>query len=325
MSGNVSRRSFIKQGAVVGASSLLGAGMLSCRGREDQPAADEETQAAETEPRPNAISVITGDRYFDNTIVAVEQIGGMGQFVSEGSRVAVLANPQRNNPGAFTRPAIVAAIVRMCREAGAEQVACLSWQPEQNWENTGIAQAISDEGADLVIVNQRDESLFNLVPVPKGVALKEARLMAELANYDVLIDVPITKDHAGNKFTGTLKNFMGLNSPQSNQFFHQENWTTDIGAITHLEQCIADLNTVITPDLCVVDATELITTNGPFGPGELVRPQKIVAGTDRVAIDAYCCTLWGLAPHDIIAINKAFEHGLGEIDLSKVQIKEIQV
>jgi uncharacterized protein (DUF362 family) len=312
------------QGAVVGASSLLGAGMLSCRGREGRPATDEDTQAASSEPGSNTISVITGDSYFDNTILAVEQIGGMRQFVSEGSRVAVLANPQRNNPGAFTRPAVVAAIVRMCREAGAEQVACLSWQPEQNWENTGIAQAVSDEGADLVIVDLRDESLFNPVPIPRGVALKEARLMAELANYDVLIDVPITKDHAGNKFTGTLKNFMGLNSPQSNQFFHQENWTTDIGAITHLEQCIADLNTVITPDLCVVDATELITTNGPFGPGELVRPQKIVAGTDRVAIDAYCCTLWGLTPRDVIAINKAFEHGLGEIDLNKVQIKTIQ-
>ena len=28
-------------------------------------------------------------------------------------------------------------------------------------------------------------------------------------DYDVLIDMPITKDHAGNKFTGTMKNLMG--------------------------------------------------------------------------------------------------------------------
>ncbi len=324
MSRQVSRRCFIKQGAVVGASSFLGAGILSCRSRDEQPATAGDSQAAAGAPRPKVMSVVTGDRYFDNTILAVEQIGGMSQFVSEGSRVAVLANPQRNNPGAFTRPAIVAAVVRMCREAGADRVACLGWLPEENWENTGIAEAISGEGADLVIADLRDESFFNPVSVDRGVALKEARVMAELANYDVLIDVPITKDHAGNKFTGTLKNLMGLNSPQSNQFFHHENWTTDIGAITHLEQCIADLNTVITPDLCVVDATELITTNGPFGPGELLRPQKIIAGVDRVAIDAYCCTLWGLAPHDIISISRAFDHGLGEIDLGKVQIREIQ-
>lgn len=324
MPRKVNRRSFIKQSAIVGASSFLTGGAVSCRGQEGQPSTDGQERSDAPERGPNVISVVTGDAYFENTVLAMRQLGGMGRFVSEGSRVAILANPQRNNPGAFTRPAIVAAVVGMCKEAGAQQVACLSWQPEQSWENTGTAQVVKEAGADLNIVDLRDESLFTPTPVPEGVALKEARVMAELANYDVLIDMPITKDHAGNKFTGTMKNLMGLNSPQSNQFFHQENWETDLSAIAHLEQCIADLNTVITPDLCVVDATEFITTNGPFGPGELARPRKIVAGTDRVAIDAYCCTLWGLVPQDIIAINKAYEHGLGEIDLGKVQFMEIQ-
>jgi len=113
-----------------------------------------------------------------------------------------------------------------------------------------------------------------------------------------------------------------LNSPGSNRTFHRDGWETDIDAIGHLDQCIADLNTVISPDLCVVDATEFITTNGPFGPGELTRPGKVVAGTDRVAIDAYCCTLWGLEGKDIIHIRKAHEHGLGEIDLTKLCIEE---
>ncbi|UCE08536.1 MAG: DUF362 domain-containing protein, partial [bacterium] len=75
---------------------------------------------------------------------------------------------------------------------------------------------------------------------------------------------------------------------------------------------------------CIVDATELITTNGPFGPGELIKPQKIVAGTDRVAIDAYCCTLWDLEAKDIIMINKAKEHGIGEMNLKKVKIKVVE-
>jgi uncharacterized protein (DUF362 family) len=137
--------------------------------------------------------------------------------------------------------------------------------------------------------------------------------------------MPITKDHVGNKFTGTLKNLMGLNSPQSNQTFHKEDWETNIDSITHLDQCVADLNTVIAPDLCVVDATELLITNGPFGPGKIHKPRKIIAGTDRVAIDSYCCTLWGLEAKDIIAINKAFEHGVGEMDLAKIDVKEIKV
>ena len=322
MSHKVSRRSFVKHSAVLGASSILGTEFLSGTTREKLQWTRDGIKMAPKQQGRNVLSVVTGEDYVENTINAVRQLGGMGHFVPEGSKVAVLANPQRPNPGAFTRPDIVGAVVRTCKDAGADQVACISWQPEQSWETTGTAEVVAAEGGELVIVNLRDESLFEPTPIPDGVALTEARVMRALADYDVLIDVPITKDHAGNKFTGTLKNLMGLNSPVSNREFHMENWTTDIGAITHLDQCIADLNTIIQPDLCVVDATEFITTNGPFGPGELLSPQKIVAGTDRVAVDAYCCGLWGLDPHDIMTITKAHEHGLGEIDLGRVEVIE---
>ncbi len=325
MSGKISRRSFMKQGAALGATSLIGSSLLSCSKEEDQPAKTEPKESAKAPERAsNIVSVVTGESYFDNTIRAVEELGGMGRFVAEGATVAILANPQRNNPGAFTRPAIVASVVRMCKEAGAKEVACLSWLPEQNWENTGLAQAVREEGGKLILVDSKDEGRFTPVEVPKGVALKETRVLSDLSNYDVLIDMPITKDHAGNKFTGTMKNLMGLNSPKSNRTFHMENWQTDIDAITHLDQCIADLNTVITPNLSVVDGTEFITTNGPFGPGELIKPQKVIAGTDRIAIDSFCCTLWGLDAKDIIMINKGYEHGLGETDLGRVEIREIQ-
>ena len=79
--------------------------------------------------------------------------------------------------------------------------------------------------------------------------------------------MPITKDHAGNKFTGALKNLMGLNSPGNDRTFHKPNWKTDPDDIAHLDQCIVDLNQVVKPALNIVDATEFIVSNGPFGPG----------------------------------------------------------
>lgn len=323
MSNNLSRRSFVKQSAALGASSVFGAIFLQGSAQKMGGLPGYGTMGSALRQAQNTISVVNGQDYIDNTIGAVGQLGGMGQFVPEGTRVAVLANPQRPNPGAFTRPDIVRAVIRMCKDAGADEVACITWQAEQSWENTGTAEAVTAEGGELVFVDMRDESLFEPKPVPNGVALTEARVMKALFDYDVLIDLPITKDHAGNKFTGTLKNLMGLNSPVSNRTFHMENWTTDINAIAHLDQCIADLNTIIQPDLCVVDATELITTNGPFGPGELIHPNKIIAGTDRVAVDAYCCGILDLDPQDIMTVTKAYDHGLGEIDLSRVNLIEV--
>jgi uncharacterized protein (DUF362 family) len=171
----------------------------------------------------------------------------------------------------------------------------------------------------------RDEANFRPVPVPSGKALTEARILNVLFEHDAFINMPVTKDHAGNKFTGTMKNLMGVNSPASNHTFHKPDWQTDRSAIEHLDQSIADLSTVVKPVLNVVDATEFITTNGPFGPGELITPKKVVAGVDRVAIDAYCASLWGLKGEDIVMIKRGQEHGLGRHDLQKVKIKEMRV
>lgn len=310
MSNKITRRSFIKKSSAVGVTTILGSSLVSDIGCRYEPI---------------DIAVTKGENYLENTKKAVELLGGMEKFVPKNSKVAILANPQRNNPGAYTKPEIVRAAIQMCKEAGAKEISCISWLPEQNWIDTGIKETIDSEDIHLVITDLKDESLFKPMPVPKGVALKEARIMETLYDFDILIDMPITKDHAGNKFTGTLKNLMGLNSPQSNRTFHKKDWMTDPDSIRHMEESIADLNTVIHPDLCIVDATEFIITNGPFGPGKLHKPLKVVAGTDRVAIDSYCSTLWGLKPEEIICIKKAFEHGIGEIDLNKVKIKELEV
>ena len=313
MTYKLNRRSFLKKGATLGAVSLIWSrfspGLLY--GKKSSEKVD--------------ISVVKGENYFDNTIKAIEQLGGMKKFVPENSKVAILPNVQRNNPGVYTKPDIVRAVIKMCKEAGAKEINCLSWLPLENWKNTGQARVLEEEGANLVLVDRQDESNFEPVPVPEGKSLSESRIMKEFFKNDVFINIPITKDHAGNKFTGTLKNMMGLNSPKNNRTFHKENWTTDINSLKHLDQCIADLNTVIKPDLCIVDATEFIITNGPFGPGELIIPQKVVAGTDRVGIDAYCCTLWDLVPDDIIMIKQAHEHGIGEMDMNKLNIKEISL
>ncbi len=312
MTKKISRRSFIKKSTTIGVGSLVAGNIIP------------DLSMAASNQKVD-VSAVQGQNYFDNTIKAVEQLGGIQQFIPKNSKVAILANPQRNNPGVFTKPEVLKAAIHLCKKAGAKEINCISWLPEENWEGTGLKKVVDEEGANLVITNLRDESLFKPMPVPKGKSLKEARIMKTFFNNDLFIDIPITKDHAGNKFTGTLKNLMGLNSPKNNRGFHKPNWKTDINDIRHLDQCIADLNTIIKPALCIVDATEFIITNGPFGPGKLHKPQKVVAGTDRVAIDSYCCALWGLEAKDIITITSAYEHGLGEINLKKLKIKELKI
>ncbi len=309
----IGRREFFKRSAKIGLSAAVGYGLISCSGGED----GELSSASVVD-----MTVATGSDYFASTMKAVDGLGGMSKFVPKDAHVAILPNSQSRHPGTFTKPEVIRAVVEMCQKAGAAEVNCLTWLAPENWEASGLDVVVKEAGANLKFI-AAEEANFKVVPVQGWKAHQEMMIMKEFYNNDVFIDMPITKDHAGNKFTGTMKNLMGLNYRPNNRLFHREDWTTNPESIQFLDQCIVDLNKAVKPTLCVVDATEFITTNGPFGPGELTKSQKIIAGVDRVAIDSYCTTLWGLTGEDIHAIKLGFEQGLGEIDLSKVGIKEI--
>lgn len=315
MTRTIERREFLKKSLSAGLTAAVGAPLLG------RFAVHPLFGLAKEAPD---VAVAAGADYGQNVLKAIELLGGIERFVPKGSRVAILANVQSSHPGTFTSPAVLRSVLRLCRQAGAQEVNLLSWQALKNWESVGLAQVAAEEGAALKLI-ERDEANFKPVPIPGGKALTEARILNVLYEHDVFINMPVTKDHAGNKFTGTMKNMMGLNSPANNRTFHKPNWQTDSLAIEHLDQSIADLNTVVKPALNVVDATEFITTNGPFGPGEIIKPKKVVAGSDRVAIDAYCAGLWGLKAEDIIMIRKGQEHGLGQSDIKKIKIKETLV
>ena len=313
MARKIGRREFMSKSAKFGVSAVLGERILS--GLADGPRAAWAMTAVD-------VGVVTGTDHAAMTAKAVELVGGIGSFVPKNARVVLMPNVQSKNPGTFTKPEILRAVIRMCKNAGAKEVACLSYLGQINWDGAGLAQVIQEEGAALKLV-PREDANFKAVPIPNAALLKEAMVMNAFHDYDVFINMPITKDHAGTKFTGTMKNLMGLNSPTCNRSqFHLPNWQTDPAAIEHLETCIVDLNTVIKPALNIVDATEIIRTNGPMGPGELIKPGKIIAGVDRVAVDATCATILGLKGGEIIQIRKAWERKLGEIDLNKVRVAE---
>jgi uncharacterized protein (DUF362 family) len=316
MASKIDRREFLSRTAKLGAGAVLGRSILS--GLAEGPLTARAAGKA-------GVAVVSGTDYAAMTAKAVELVGGMAAFVPKGAKVLLMPNVQAKNPGTFTKPEILRAAIKMCKAAGAKEIACLSYLTQAYWDGAGLAQVIAEEGTVLRLIPREDVN-YKAVPVANPGALKEAMIMNAFYEYDVFVNMPITKDHAGSKFTGTLKNLMGLNAPSNNRGqFHKPNWQTDPVAIEHLETCIVDLNTVIKPALNIVDATEIIKTNGPMGPGELIKPLKVIAGVDRVAVDAYCATLLGFQGKDIIMIRKAAERKLGEIDLQKAGVVEAKV
>jgi len=96
----------------------------------------------------------------------------------------------------------------------------------------------------------------------------------------------------------------------------------------NLDEAIVDLYTRLTPALTVVDATRVLTTNGPFGPGKVITPQTVIASRDGVAADAMAVASfewWGrrMQPNQVRHLRLAAERSLGRIDIEHLRVQEV--
>ncbi len=211
----------------------------------------------------------------------------------------------------------------MCNDAGAREVCSLKETAQGYWRRAAEDKMLSAHLDTLKFSSQK----FITVPIPGAKTLKTADIVKDLLGYDLYITIAITKPNAGLGFTGGLKNLMGASAYEpTNRYCHYGSGAKGgYDDINHLSQCIADLNLIRRPDLCITDATEFITTNGPFGPGQIASPHKVVAGVDTVAVDSYCSAFLGLIGAEIEMIRQAYNHGLGKMAVDTLKISEVTI
>lgn len=248
---------------------------------------------------------------------AIDALGGMGKFISRGDVVVVKPNigwDRTPEQAGNTNPEVVAAVVRLCFEAGAKKVRVFDRpvnDPRRCYVQSGIAPAASALGANVDFVDDRK---FKDMAI-NGEALKSWPLYTELFEADKVINIPIAKHHGSAKLTMSMKNWMGVMGGQRRQI-HQK-----------LDQSLVDLSTKIKPTLTILDAVRILTANGPQG-GSLEDVKKldtVIAGVDPVAIDSFGATLFGMKGSDLGYVRVGHERGLGQMDLNKVKIKKISV
>lgn len=257
------------------------------------------------------------EEMFDAGIAA---LGGMSRFVSRGQRVCIKPNVSWNidpDRGATTDPRLVARIVEHCLEAGASRVYVVdhtidTWHLA--YKATGMEQYVKGAGARLVPGNS--ESLYQEVTVPGGRNLKSTQVHEVVLESDVLINVPILKDHGSTGITAALKNLMGL--VWNRWYYHGHG----------LNQCIADFPRFRAPDLNVVDAHVVMTDGGPRGSGHrsnLVEKKMQILSPDIVAADTAAAQTFGTRPDRIRHIPLAEAHGLGTMDLDSLRVRRIDL
>jgi uncharacterized protein (DUF362 family) len=254
---------------------------------------------------------------------ALEQLGGIEEFVKPGDKVCLKPNisfAANAECGATTSAEVVRQVVTQCLAAGAARVFIVDHtlaSAQLCVEKSGVEQAVVDK-EKVSIVTLAKERQFVEVKVAQGRELKSTSVARVVLETDKFVNLPVAKSHSATGVSLGMKNLMGL--VWNRGAFHSLN----------LHQCIADLATVLKPQLTIVDATRALTSGGPGGPGKTVQLNTVVAGIDPVAVDAYAVglTQWyskSFTGRSVKYIVAAAGHGLGEIDPARMNIKEVKV
>ena len=262
------------------------------------------------------LAVARGTSAGTNTKKAIAAIGGMRKFVSAGDVVVIKPNIGHARAPEYavdTNPAVVGTLVRLARQAGATKVIVMdnpvSSDPTNCYDASGIAAAVKAAGGSMHVMGR---SGYKSYAIP-GHLLTTHPLYAAIVNADVLINVPIAKQHGSTGLTLGGKNMMGCTN--NRQRMHT------LG----LSQSIAEINAKLRPELTVIDAMRILVRNGPSGGSldDVKVKNTVIACKDWVAADTYATRLFGKKPGAVPYIKAAAAMHLGTMDLSSLTIRSV--
>jgi uncharacterized protein (DUF362 family) len=304
------RRDFIRKSVVASVAS----GALFSMGKWDGLMASEMNSSLPFD----MVAVKNGDPA-TMFIKAMEAFGGIKQFVKPNQIVVVKPNIGWDAPperAANTNPELVGQIVKSCIEAGAKKVmvfdnSCDEWT--RCYKNSGIEDAVKNAGGQ--IVSGKNEDDYIEVSVPKGVVLKKAKVHKLIVESDVIINVPVLKNHGGAVMSLSMKNLMGVVWDRG--FYHKND----------LQQCIADFVTYRKPDLNIIDGFRVMKKNGPRGVSvnDVADMKYQIISKDIVAADTAATKIFGIETDKVEHILMAEKLGMGTTNLDSLNIKRITI
>jgi len=246
---------------------------------------------------------------------AIDLIGGIGDLISAGDRVLIKPNiAYELKPGEteVSDPRVAKAICDILLEMDAKPLIAESSACGVDGEAALRASGyydLRDQGYEVVNLKEAKAKRVTL-DNPEAKVLKKVKIWALAKEVDAVISLPVIKTHDHEPATLSLKNMKGLLPDSEKKKFHNE---------YGLYQGIADLNLVVKPQLTIVDG--IFCREGLGYPmSEEIEMDLILAGRDPVAVDTVTLMVMGIDPKLQKHAVLAEEHGIGTMDLNKIQV-----
>lgn len=283
------RREFLKDMALLGAFTLLST-TAACR-----PAAELSSKS----PAPGPVANLPPPQGGDMPVTRVslvqtpDRASGVPKAVAllqtnpvQGKAVVLKPNFNTADPApGSTHNDTLRALVSKLKDMGASKVTLAERcgpmiSTHEVMQQKGTFELARELGFDIVNLEELEPDGWVVIQ-PKHSHWKDGFLFPRVyREAESIVQTCCLKTHAyGGHFTLSLKNSVGMVAGKDHPYMRQMHTALNI------RQMIAEINTAYSPDLIVLDGVDAFVEGGP-DKGTRVQANVILAGSDRVAIDA---------------------------------------
>lgn len=245
----------------------------------------------------------------------INNLGGISNFIHENDTVLIKPNlllAKKPEESVTTHPAIIEAIINLVKDEDAIPIVGDSpgWPVDdlkRYWETSGILEVCSR--LDTEIVNFESAGVYRKILNGNHYYIAKPVLDA-----DFVINVPKIKTHSLTVFTCAVKNMYGTVPGLKKIEYHKESpIPADFAGL------VVDIFSLSKPGLNIVDGVIGMDGSGPSAgnPKEL---NMVLASADGVALDSYITYILGKDPLKVPTTKIAYEKGIGEADINKIEI-----
>ena len=254
-----------------------------------------------------------------------------GPILKSSKEVYIKVNGIDFKKHAYTSPELLKEVIIYLKDKGAK-IYVMENSTQANMTRivfaiNGFKEICENTGTKIIYLDEEDTETFEFKGKPsaedksKGYNLKTFRLpktvIKIMKNRDSItyINLPKLKTHSMAGVTLGIKNQWGF--PQHADRGKDHNY--------NLHSKLVDVYEYIKPDICIIDGSRGGTIHGHYPPtaweDRLVIPFNIlIGGRDTLAVDVVGARIFGLTLDDVPHLKIANKRGLGEGDLSKIQV-----
>lgn len=288
----MSRRRFVARAATIGVAGMTSSLLAACsRLGPVRPAAAPATLPAEQTVAPPAAGsaqvafVKTSDRA-DGVRRALELLAPIDLA---GKRIVVKPNFNSADPApGSTHPDVLRTLLAHLAAAGPASLTLADrsgmGDTRRVMEIIGADNLAKEYGCECIVLDELDADAWEMVTVAGGHWQQGFPFPRFVREADVVVQACCLKTHRyGGHFTLSLKNSVGLVAKYLPGDGY--NYMSELHNSRHQRTLIAEINTAYAPALVVIDGVEAFVRGGPAS-GERVAANVVLAGSDRVALDA---------------------------------------